>query len=83
MHNIIRNWTQSHSQNTDSEKFSLSNASNVPITQPCIHVPGADVGKGGRFAVGIFPEGLVLSQDCPNLHIYVLFHCVQVSLENS
>ena len=28
------------------------------------YVPGADVGE--RFAFEIFPEGLALSQDCPN-----------------
>lgn len=26
-------------------------------------IPGQMLGKGGEFAVGIFPEGLVLSQD--------------------
>ena len=31
--------------------------------------------KEGRFAVRIFPDGLVLSQDCSNC-IYILFHCI-------
>ena len=41
-------------------------------------IPGADVGEGGGFVVGIFHEWLVLSRDCPNplkLHIYSLSLC--------
>ena len=48
----------------------------VPINgMPHLAYPGADVGEiGGGFAVKIFPEGLVLSWDCPNLlelHNYI------------
>lgn len=39
----------------------------------------AVVGERGRFAVGVFPEGLVLSWDCPNLFVLNVFWRVFVS----
>ena len=46
---------------------------------PTLHTWGQILEKGGGFAVRIFPEGWVLSRDCPNPlnHIYIIFHCVK------